>query len=244
MNKKEKTDKEKINELYSIIYNLKLYFSNQINELSAKIEKQNLQILELQKKLEDKNKSETKNIKNDNNNILDDSLIVTNNINYISNLKKWISPNNKSFTTKLLFRKSVNGDSFQEFHKLCDYKGKTLVLISAEEGFIIGGYTTHDWDISGNWYNDDDSFLFSLTKGQIFENKKNKHSILGGKECGPWFHCIGFSKDSKKKNLSEGYFFYKNESMSSFKNYEEIIPNEKKNRTFNVTEVEIYQINF
>ena len=32
--------------------------------------------------------------------------------------------------------------------------------------------------------------------------------------------------------------------MSSFKNYEEIIPNEKKNRTFNVTEVEIYQINF
>ena len=45
--------------------------------------------------------------------------------------------------------KSSNGDSYEEFHKLCDNKGTTLVLIKAKEGFIIGGYTIHDWDISG-----------------------------------------------------------------------------------------------
>ena len=163
-------------------------------------------------------------------------------MNYISNLKKWISPDNELFSTKLLFRKSVNGDSFEEFHKLCDKKGKTLVLIKAEEGFIIGGYTTCDWDTSEKWYKDDNSFLFSLTKGQIFENKKNVISIKGSKNTGPWFAFIGFSS-SGKKNLSEGYFYYNKENLSSFKNYEEIIPNEKQNRIFNVIEVEIYQIN-
>ena len=244
MNKKEKTDKEKINELYSIIYNLKSYFTNQINELSAKIEKQNIKIIELQKKLEEKNKSEANIIKNVDNNIdiFKDSIIINNNMNYISNLKKWISPDNKFFTTKLLFRKSLNGDSFEEFHKLCDHKGKTLVLIQAEEGFIIGGYTTHDWDISEKWYYDNDSFLFSLTKGQIFEHKKNMVSILGKKNCGPWFAYIGF-RCFGKQNLSGREFLYKNEEESSFKNYEKIIPNEKKNRNFNVIEVEIYQIN-
>ena len=50
-----------------------------------------------------------------------------------------------------MFRKSTNGDSFEEFHKLCDNKRTTLVLIKAKEGFIIGGYTTHDWDISGKY---------------------------------------------------------------------------------------------
>ena len=242
MNKKEKTDKEKIKELYSIISNLKSYFTNQINELSSKIEKQNIQIIELQKKLEEKNKSDSKNIKINNNNIFNDSIIINNNMDYISNLEKWISPDNKLFSTKLLFRKSVNGDSFKEFHNLCDKKGKTLVLIKAEEGFIIGGYTTCDWDTSEKWYKDDNSFLFSLTKGQKFENKKNKDSIRGSKDNGPWFAYIGF-RSSGKNNLSEGYFYYKKENLSSFKNYEEIIPNEKGDRTFNVIEVEIYQIN-
>ena len=71
------------------------------------------------------------------------------------------------------------------------------------EDFIIGGYTTHDWDVSGKWYIDDDSFLFSLTKGKIFPNKKNKESILGIKSCGPWFANIGFRTFGKKIYLKD-----------------------------------------
>ena len=44
MEEKEKTDKEKIQELYFIIKNLKSFYDNQINELNHKIEQQNIKI--------------------------------------------------------------------------------------------------------------------------------------------------------------------------------------------------------
>ena len=47
-----------------------------------------------------------------------------------------------------------------------------------------------------------------------------------------------------EKNLSEGYFYYLDEEDSIFENYGEIIPNEKKDRSFDVTEIEVYQINY
>ena len=123
-NKPEKTDIDKINELYSLIDNLKSSFQSQISKLSAKVEQQNNQIIELQKKLEC---NSIKNVINKENiNVFEESLIINNNANYISNLKKWISPDGRAFTSKLLFRKSTNGDSFEEFHNLCDKKGKTL----------------------------------------------------------------------------------------------------------------------
>ena len=87
-NKPEKTDTDKINELYSLIDNLKSSFQSQISELSAKIEQQNNQIIELQKKLEC---NSIKNVINKENiNVFEESLIINNNANYISNLKKWI----------------------------------------------------------------------------------------------------------------------------------------------------------
>ena len=233
LNKKEKTDKEKIDDLYLIINNLKLHYNDQINELNKKIEKQNEKINYLQKIIENNN---NKNIPG----IFDDSLIINKNKNYISYLKKWISPNDH-FTTQLLFRKSKNGDSFNEFHRLCDNKGKTLVLIEGEEGFIIGGYTTKDWNKSEKWYKDNDSFLFSLTQGKLFPNIENKDSIRGSEELGPWFAYIGF-RDQGKQNLSQGKFHYISKGQESFENYNEIIPNDKCDKLFDVKEVEIYKI--
>ena len=203
---------------------------NKINELNNKIEKQNKQINELDSITIPKE--------------FNDSMIINKNYSYILNLKKWISPKNINFTSKLIFRKSINGDSFDEFHRLCDNKGKTLVLIEGKEGFIIGGYTTKNWDKSGNWCKDDDSFLFSLTQGKIFPIIKGKFSIRGDIENGPWFAYIGSSAYNKNKNLSQGIFVYKNKSEMSFENYDEIIPNKKADRLFDIKEVEIYQIDF
>ena len=42
--------------------------------------------------------------------------------------------------------------------------------------------------------------------------------------------------------MSQGEFVYKNKENESFYNFNEVIPNEKKNRFFNVEEVEIYKI--
>ena len=219
--------------------------NNIIQEQNKKIDEQNNKIIELNNKIEYQSKqiNELDNIIMPR--VFNDSIIINKKRSYILNLNKWISPKNINFTTKLLFRKSENGDSFDEFHRLCDNKGKTLVLIEGgEEGFIIGGYTTKNWDKSGDWYKDNDSFLFSLIQGKIFPIIKGKDSIRGSKENGPWFACIGFESRYGKRNLSQGYFYYKNNSSICFENYNEIIPNEKKNKLFGVKEVEIFQINF
>ena len=286
INEKEKSDKEKIKELYEMINNLKLLYNNEIKELNNKIQNQNNIIQEQNDKInninniiqeqndkinninniiqEKNNKINEQNIKIKelNNKIekqnkqidkldnitmpkeFNDSIIINKNYTYILNLKKWISPKNIYFTTKLLYRKSKNGDSFDKFHRLCDNKGKTLVLIEGEEGFIIGGYTTKNWDKSNEWYKDDDSFLFSLTQGKIFPIIKGKDTIKGRDDLGPWFAYIGFGKGYGKGNYSQGYFSYHDKNSMCFENYNEIIPNEKKSRLFDVKDVEIYQINF
>ena len=141
----------------------------------------------------------------------------------------------------MLFRKSNNGNSFDEFHRLCDNQGKTLVLIQTDNNLIIGGYTTKDWNTSEKWYYDDQSFLFSLTKEKIFPNKKNCSAIRGSKYNGPWFAYIGF-RSSGKNDLTQGYFYYQKDEGQRFENYNEIIPNNNKDTYFDVKEVEIYKI--
>ena len=47
-----------------------------------------------------------------------------------------------------------------------------------------------------------------------------------------------------KKNMSQVKFFYKSTEKSSFENYNDIIPNEGKDRFIDVEEVEIYKIIF
>ena len=151
----------------------------------------------------------------------------------------WI--NKKIIRAQLLYRRTNNDDSYETFHKLCDNKGPTLTLIKATDGFIIGGYTPLNWDDHSSWKKDDDTFIFSLTNKRIFKKRrKSDNSIYCVKEAGPWFPYIGFY--SGKKNMSQGYFSYNPNSV--IEKYEEIIPNEKKSRYFDVEEVGVYQIVF
>ena len=260
LNKKEKSDKERIDDLYSIIDNMKSYYNKKIDELINITQKQNHKINELGNINEEQNNKinelnnkieNLKEIINGNRNniiiqkkenvqsIFNDSIIINKNKNYISNLNKWINQREGKFNTKLLFRKSINGNSYNEFHRLCDNQGKTLLLIQTDNNLIIGGYTTKDWNTSGKWYNDEKSFLFSLTKGRIFPSKKNCHSIRGSKELGPWFAYIGF-RELGRKDLTQGIFHY--HLNENFENYNEIIPNNNKDTFFNVIEIEIYKI--
>jgi hypothetical protein len=240
---------------------MKSYYNKKIDELINITQQQNNKIIELNNINQEQNNKINKlnnkienlkeiingykdniNIpKNENvQSIFNDSIIINKNKNYISNLNNWINQREGKFNTKLLFRKSINGNSYDEFHRLCDNQGKTLVLIQTDNNVIIGGYTTKDWNISGSWYKDDKSFLFSLTNGRIFPIKKNYDAIRGSKELGPWFAYIGF-RDGGKNNLTQGLFYYRR-GDESYENYNEIIPNNNKDTYFDVKEVEIYKI--
>ena len=252
INEEEKSDKEKIAELYLIISNLKeqiLLNNNEIIrkniELTSKVEEQNKEIEELKKKINEitKNKEnliEDKTQKREDTILNLDSLIIKNNIKYNTTLKNWINPNQK-IKAELLYRLSRDSHFYQIFHKYCDNKGPTLTLIEAVEGFITGGYTPLDWDSKTNWKSDNDTFIFSLTENKKFIKQNSSYSIFCLDSYGPWFDNFGFEgNNSRNKYMKECKFQYGN----AFLNANEIIPNEKKDKFFDVKEVEVYKIIF
>ena len=171
------------------------------------------------------------------NELFNDSIIIKNKI-YIDNLKSLIGkPINK---TKLLYRKSRDGDSYQTFHKLCDNQGANIVLIKNRE-FTIGGYTPLNWDNYSWWKNDSDTFLFSFGNNKKYNKLKSSNcSIYCDKRCGPFFPYIGFRYEGKN-NMTQGDIQYR-ESEFHFQSYKEIIPYYGKDRFFDVDEVEVYKI--
>ena len=73
--------------------------------------------------------------------LLGPSLIVKNET-HLSALQSWLPPN---ATCSLLYRASNDGRTPADFHRCCDNKGPTLVLIKSGE-YIFGGYTLKSWE--------------------------------------------------------------------------------------------------
>ena len=116
-----------------------------------------------------------------------DSLIINNKENYYISLKKWIDKPNIKF--ELLYRLSRDGKEYETFHKLCDNKGNTLLIVKLGDGNILGGFTTQNWDNAMSWKYDENSFVFSLTKNIKCKNNIINESIFcGHDDRGP---CIG-----------------------------------------------------
>ena len=72
------------------------------------------------------------------------SSLIINDENHLSAVMSWLPPN---ATCSLLFRASTDGKTPEDFHRCCDKKGPTLVLIKSRE-YIFGGYTSKSW-VSG-----------------------------------------------------------------------------------------------
>ena len=172
------------------------------------------------------------------NSILFDSKIIERNEQYINNIIKWINCKSQ-ILTQLLYRMTDNGDSYDIFHQLCDNKGTTLILIKGKSGFIIGGYTPLDWDSISGFKKDNQTFLFSLTKNEIYiKNENSPDSIKCSKNCGPYFHCFGFKQGN---NMSKVYV---GSGCANYNNLEKIISDDKETGSFGVDEVEVFKIIF
>ncbi len=71
---------------------------------------------------------------------------IINEQQYDSYLREWCG----DFKWKLLYRASQYSYTSYSFHKYCDDKGPTLIIIKSSGGWIFGGYTTKSW--SGSKY--------------------------------------------------------------------------------------------
>ena len=92
-----------------------------------------------------------------------DSKIINWNVIYNERLKNWINPS-KNLKADLLFRLSENEDSTLTFHKLCDNKGPTLLLLKLYDGNILGNYSPISWESEAGWKDDPNIFVFSISK--------------------------------------------------------------------------------
>ena len=229
LNKEEKNDKQKIEDLTSLVINLK----KEINDLKNIINIQNKEIDELKKET----KFCMEYIKNaelipD----LNSSLIINNNNEYKKLIKSWIDPN-KNIKAELLYRLSRDGEQISKFHQLCDNKGPTLTLFYTEDEYKAGIYTPLSWDSQSGWKEDMDTFLFNLNKKQKYKKITREYSIYCVSDYGPWTYSSGFYYN-KMKSIK-----FDPQINNYFDKGAEILPNVSTGeKSFNVKEVEIYKI--
>ena len=104
-------------------------------------------------------------------------------------LSKWIGGNKG---LELLYQASRDGCSAQAFHKKCDNKGPTLVVLYNTANCVFGGYTSANWNTTSGYVNDPHAFLFKLYyKGnyepKIFQTTKPAYAICCNGSYGPIF---------------------------------------------------------
>ncbi|RGB38461.1 hypothetical protein C1646_692269 [Rhizophagus diaphanus] len=84
----------------------------------------------------------------------------------------WIEKESDSYYYKknipyqfnLIYRASKDGKTAKAFHKKCDNRGPTIVIIKIKgTEQIIGGYNPFSWDSSKSYKYTTDSFMFSFT---------------------------------------------------------------------------------
>ena len=97
----------------------------------------------------------------------------------------------RSAVATLLFRSTRDGAT-AAFHKRCDYKGPTLVLIKDTDGNVFGGYTQKNWSSKWTHVSDTAAFLISVvsphgTPPVLFPSTGGNYSIGCDSMCGPIF---------------------------------------------------------
>ena len=95
----------------------------------------------------------------------------------IKMIKNWINPNG-NINLELLYRASRDGDEVRTFHRLCDEKGPTLVIVKNSFNSRFGGYTSIPWSCGEGFESDDTAFIFSLDEKKKIPNCKSKGSCI------------------------------------------------------------------
>ena len=238
VNEINKSDSEKIDELYNIIPKMNRELEK-LKEENKKIKEENLFLKEKIKEfslyipdlLEIKTIIEIEKIINLNSIILEDNII------YNKTLKNWINPN-KKIKSELLYRMSRDGNEYSTFHELCDNKGPTIILIKLIDGDIIGTYTPLDWDSCTTpiWKSDVNMFVFSLTENEKSKkSNENNYGILCYSNYGPFSYFLQYNTKCKMDTI---YIVPEN---SSFIDCEKLFP-VKEQGYYDISEVEVHQI--
>ena len=150
-------------------------------------------------------------------------------------IKNWI---NESLDTKqniefqLIYKKSRDGSSISDFHYKCDNKGKTVMIITTNQGLKFGGFKNDSWNKDG-WKKNVNDFVFSLTLRRKFKHCKEGDSTLGNND----YICFGNSSDGGDISFCKSMNVGRNGNCS----FKTDIWLNMKNNWFQAKEIEVYK---
>ena len=147
-------------------------------------------------------------------------------------IKKYFHQNIKKF--ELLYQASIDGFEVENFHKKCDAKKNTIVLIITDNNKIFGGFTELEWDNYSGYKEGNKGFIFSISNNKIYYNK-SKYKIECKAYLGPTFSG-GFGIDG-----NHGYDLTYYESEFKTSTDEDVLEGKLD---FIIKDYAVYQINF
>lgn len=159
----------KVNELQKKVNDLCLYkkeFGNKVDNL-YKFKGEYEKYLKRKKEKEEKKEKEKENF-------LNKSDIIQE--NEIELIYSWL--NKKPRNLNLLFSTKKDGDLISTFFKKVENKSPTLIVIKSSNNYRFGGYSSILWKCDNKWYDDTNSFIFSLDLKQKY-GRINSSNIWG-----------------------------------------------------------------
>ena len=199
LKQKEKSDNEKINELYNIIANLKEESNilkkrldnndNLIKELISRLENNENKIKILEDKEKEREREKERKIELGLIGLISKIIKSYDDISFVNErLKKNEAFRNQKLKYNLLYRASRDGDYASKFHEKCDNKNNIIAIFKTKEGQVFGGYTEKGYK-GNDQYDviDNNAFFFSCDLKKIYNAKKGKTSIYDQKNHGPVF---------------------------------------------------------
>ena len=152
-------------------------------------------------------------------------------------LTRKMNKNNNKITLNLIYKATTDSDKAKAFHEKCDDAQSTLVLIETDKGKRFGGFTTCSWAGDCQEKKDEDAFVFSLDKMQVYENIPSELAIGCYPNLGPIF--LGCQIRIYDNAFTNGGTTY--EKGLNF-NTEEDYELTGGNKNFNVKEIEVYEV--
>ena len=200
-----------------------------------------------------KQKLRNKEINSSSNNKQDNNILLTE--YHISLIKKRIPffKSQKNFKLNLIYKSSSEKE--KNFHKKCDNKGSTLIIIFTKENRMFLTFNKESWksvqksEVNKTpWHEinvkDDDIFLFDLFSKKILKNKnKNENSfkfLEQYENYGPAYADKGLNfKILEEDKYLSIEFITKNDEENNYikSNY-----NLEKNNFFHIQDYEVYNI--
>ena len=148
-----------------------------------------------------------------------------------------INKANKKITLNLLYKATVDSDKAEAFHDKCDQAQSSLVLVETDKGKRFGGFTSCSWAGECIEKKDEDAFIFSLDKMQVYENIPGEEAIGCYPKFGPIF-LGGQIRIYDNAFAKGGTTFEKGLNYNTEEDFE-LTGGE---RIFGIKEIEVYEV--